>query len=515
MKLWRKTFLVLLLTSCTLFSLSYSSGEVRRPVTPKASAEVKALLKLLYDISGQYTLTGQHNYPNVRDRNSQFARRYIGKTPAIFSTDWGFAKDGDTDSYLARPDIVEEVKRQHQRGSLITICWHAVPPTANEPITFRPPSDNISSDSLVSVQGQLLDQQFQDVLTPGTKLYTQWCAQVDTIAVYLKQLRDAHVPILWRPYHEMNGSWFWWGGRHGKYGTAALYRQLFDRLVNRHKLNNLIWMWSVDRPVKSEMRFDDFFPGKNYVDVLTLDVYGSDFQKSYYDSLVVLSQGKPIALAEVGNPPALEVLEAQPKWTFYVTWAGMVRNTLKRQYAELMSTQRVLNLEDSLYWKSLTSYRTVCGLPPLPKKEELPIATTDFSGEWVLNEEHTVIENMGMSNLPFKLKITQNDSILTVQKIYIIEYANDRITTDSIKLDGTENRSEMWNLPMVIKTKWSARNDTLNIESKISFNRGGQTTDMTMQELWSLQDQGNTLSIKQFSNSFWGPRKTSMMYDKK
>jgi len=65
----------------------------------------------------------------------------------------------------------------------------------------------------------------------------------------LKQLQDANVPVLWRPYHEMNGDWFWWGGRYdGKYTTAALYRQIFDRLVNYHKLNNLIWIWSVDRP---------------------------------------------------------------------------------------------------------------------------------------------------------------------------------------------------------------------------------------------------------------------------
>ena len=85
-----------------------------------------------------YTLTGQHNYPNVRARNSDFAKKYIGKTPAVWSTDWGFAEDGDTDSYLARPDIIDEAIRQHKLGSIITICWHAVPPTADEPVTFQP-----------------------------------------------------------------------------------------------------------------------------------------------------------------------------------------------------------------------------------------------------------------------------------------------------------------------------------------------------------------------------------------
>ncbi len=216
------------------------------PVSPDALPEVAALLNLLHEISGHYILTGQHNYPNTHSRNSDFAARYIGKAPVIFGSDFGFAADGDTDSYLARPDIVQEAIRQHQHGAIVALCWHAVPPTADEPVTFRP-QPGADPAHLASVQGKLLDEQFKDVLTPGTALYERWCAQVDAIAVYLKQLEDAHVPVLWRPYHEMNGGWFWWGGRTGKYSTADLYRQIFDRLVNHHHLRNLVWVWSVDR----------------------------------------------------------------------------------------------------------------------------------------------------------------------------------------------------------------------------------------------------------------------------
>jgi len=167
------------------------------PVTKNASPEARALLKFFYSISGEYLLTGQHNYPNVKGRNTKFAAEYIGKTPVIYSTDWGFAFDGNTDSYLARQDIVDEAILQNKLGYIITICWHAVPPTANEPVTFQP-LPGADSTKLHSVQGRLLDQQFKDVLTPGTALYKHWCEQVDTIAVYLKKLQDAHVPIVWR-----------------------------------------------------------------------------------------------------------------------------------------------------------------------------------------------------------------------------------------------------------------------------------------------------------------------------
>ena len=211
-----------------------------------------------------------------------------------------------------------------------------------------------------------MDQQFKDVLTPGTKLYNSWAAQVDTIAVYLKKLQDAHVPVLWRPYHEMNGDWFWWGGRIGAQGTAALYRQLYDRMVNYHKLNNLVWVWNVDRPGTPVRKFSNFYPGNKYLDILSLDVYGSDFNQAYYDSLISLSQGKPLLFGEVGNPPVIEVFEHQPKWASWVIWAGMVRNLTKKQYLEIYNDPRMLSREDPAYWEVIAPFRKACGLPLCP-----------------------------------------------------------------------------------------------------------------------------------------------------
>ncbi len=493
-----------------------SADEVIKLANLNASPEARALLELLYSISGKYTLTGQHNYPNTKDRNSQFAAKYIGKTPAVFSTDWGFAEDGDTDSYLARPDIVEEAKRQHHLGSIITICWHAVPPTADEPVTFRPRSGEAAPESLASVQGQLLDQQFKDVLTPGTKLYKRWCAQVDTIAMYLKKLQDAKVPVLWRPYHEMNGDWFWWGGRRGEYSTAALYRQLFDRFVNHHKLNNLVWVWSVDRPIKPEMQYSDYFPASEYLDVLSLDVYGRDFNQTYYDSLIALSNEKPLVLGEVGNPPTLEILDSQPKWTLYVIWAGMVRNTLKKQHQALTDDPRILSLEDPAYWDAMAPFRSACGLPPLPLEEiQSDSSEVNFSGEWIFNEEKSILDRWGVSFLPYKMEIIQKENDLTIHNTFIVEYADDRVIEQKLTLDGKECMSEFRNSPRIMTANWSENGDTLIIESKITFNRGGQTPEMVINEAWTLLEQGKILSIKQFSTSFWGERNITLIFDKK
>jgi mannan endo-1,4-beta-mannosidase len=330
-------------------------------VTPNASPEAVALLKYIQSISGKHTLTGQHNYPNTHDTSTRQAAGAWGKTPAVFGQDFGFAATGNKDAVAARTDIIAECKRQYEAGAIITLCWHAVRPTDDEPVTFRG-----------SVQGKLTDKEWNELITPGTELNRRWCDQVDVIAGYLKQLRDAHIPVLWRPYHEMNGDWFWWGGRRGERGSTALYRQLFDRLENHHQLNNLVWVWNVDRPSTPERQFADFFPGRNYFDVASLDVYHGDFSPFYYRDLLKLARGKPVALAEVGPPPTLDVLEKQPRWTWWMLWAEMVGKGPGANQAmqALVNSPRSLSLDDPEYVKGIAPIRATSGLAPLPLPSE-------------------------------------------------------------------------------------------------------------------------------------------------
>lgn len=492
----------------------FGADPVIKPVTPDALPEAAALLATLQEISGHYTLTGQHNPPMGGDRNSKFAAKYIGKYPAVWTCDFGFAAAGDSDSTLARPNIVKEAIRQHQMGSIISLCWHAVPPTADEPVTFRP-LPGADPKMLKSVQGRLLDEQFKDVLTPGTALYNHWAAQVDVIAGFLKQLQDAHVPILWRPYHENNGDWFWWGGRYeGQYTTAALYRQLFDRLVNHHQLKNLIWLWSMDRvSEKPEREHAKYFPGIEYVDVLGLDVYGNDFAQSYYDSLVKLSQGKPLALAEVGAPPAPEILEKQPLWTYYAIWSGMVRNTTKKQYAVVMSSPRMLGLNDAKYAEVTAAYRKTCGLPPV----HVALPSGDFTGIWVLNEEASHFGPMGAGFSPARLAVTHEGNVLTVQSTIVRESSDDETTEAKYPLDGTESKSVVMRSPRTTVARLGDDGSTITMDSTIALVFGPPGFKMKTQETWTLENRGDRLSIHSIMDSFRGPGKVeqTLVYDRR
>ena len=476
---------------------------VHAPVDPEATPEAKALLEFFYGISGKYVLSGQHNYPNVGDRNSQFAARYIGKTPVVFSTDWGFADDQSTDSYLARPDVVEEAIRQHRRGAIVTICWHAVPPTADEPVTFRalPGSD---PNRLASVQGKLLDEQFRDVLTPGTDLHKRWAAQVDEIAKFLKQLQHAKVPVLWRPYHEMNGDWFWWGGRVGEFSTIDLYKQLYDRMVDHHEIHNLLWVWSVDRAQNVERDHAKFFPGIEYLDILSLDVYGNDFSQTYYDSLVALSGGKPLVLGEVGNPPSAAILDAQPKWAYYVTWAGLVRNTSQAQYAVLMRDERLLGLADEAYVESVAQYWKTCGITPNP----IPVPLPDFSGLWILSDRASTLDPRGRGFLSTRMEVRHSGDKFTVLRSRDTEWGDWNTTEDALTLDGAEHKSTRFNAPVVTTATRSSDGTTIEIDSTITFGEN----NLDSQEKWRLDNAGQTLVIEQSAESPWGDRNNKLVY---
>ena len=97
---------------------------------------------------------------------------------------------------------------------------------------------------------------------------------------------------------------------------------LFDRLVNFHKLNNLIWIYGANETDASKNidPYEKYYPGDDVVDILATDIYRTDYAKEQYDQLLALAKDKPIALAEVGKVPSPQILKEQPRWTWFMAW---------------------------------------------------------------------------------------------------------------------------------------------------------------------------------------------------
>ena len=334
------------LLSAFLFLGASSLFSADRPVTPNPSPEAVDLLEYIYSISGKHTLTGQHCAPLVGSTRLSVVHRLTKFYPALFGQDFGFSFAGYWDGINFRQRIVDEAIRRYDEGFVITIMWHAVPPTEDEPVTFRE-----------SIQSDLTDEEWKDLITPGTEIHERWKSQVDVIAWFLKQLREASVPVLWRPYHEMKGDWFWWGKKEGDDGYKKLYRMLFKRLVNFHGLTNLIWVYNANEVKENVDPYETYYPGDDVVDILATDVYSEGFNQENYDQLLALAGDKPIALGEVGRMPTLEKIRSQPRWTWFMSWGdpGSFWSDFK-SVLEIYESEEALTLEE-LPWSKISQPR--------------------------------------------------------------------------------------------------------------------------------------------------------------
>ena len=322
-----KPIIVSFVFACiSLFSFAQSL-----PVNKNASPEAKKLLNYFYSIGGKQIVSGQHGDKRFLDT----VKSITGKYPALWGSDfiWNGAKD-------AGQDVVNEAMQKYKEGYIITLMWHQGRPIDNPPFGWKE-----------SVQAKLTDAQWKELTTQSTPLYQRWLAQIDVVAGYLKQLDSMHIPILWRPYHEMNGVWFWWGNKPGKDGIQKLWKMMYDRFTNHFHLNNLIWVWGAngprDIPGDEAYAYKDFYPGSDYVDMLGADVYHLDYEQKDYNELLNLAKEKPIALTEVGELPSVDVLNAQPKWCYLLVWSDwVISHNTRQQVKDVYSLPQVVTHDE-------------------------------------------------------------------------------------------------------------------------------------------------------------------------
>jgi mannan endo-1,4-beta-mannosidase len=279
------------------------------PADSELISSAKKLLNTLYYLQGKGMISGQHDYLESADEFSGKLNITSGQYTAIHGYELGAINNQSAALIDSQRDwVISSAIRWYKVGGIVTLSYHAqLPGTA-------PAWSNVSMN--------LSDADFDKYLTPGTAKYNALIADLDKIALSLKKLNDAGVPVLWRPYHEMNGGWFWWGK---KSNFVRLWNLMFDRFTSYHKLHNLLWVWS---PNAKNQWCDDpagYYPSGDKVDVLALDIYDGDFKGSHYDSLWDLGRGKLIAIGENGELPSPALLiKSQPKWSYQMTWGKLL-----------------------------------------------------------------------------------------------------------------------------------------------------------------------------------------------
>ena len=138
----------------------------------------------------------------------------------------------------------------------------------------------------------------------------------------------------------------------------------------------------------------------------------------------------------------------------------------------------------------------------------------NFSGDWKFNEGKSTLDQMGAQFIQSKMTVTQAENEMTVAKTVQGFDGSEMVMEEKLTLDGQACKSEFWNSPRVSTADWSEKGDALSISSLIKFEMDGQSNELDIKEVWTLSEDGKTLSIKHSSISNWGERNITMVFDR-
>jgi len=298
---------ILKLLIITLFLYSCNSDKKEAVVKPilvdkNASNKTLELYAKLVNISKNGFAVGHQddtsyglgwNYKDDPTTIKSDVKKVTGDFPAVFGFDIGWIEidkpyNLDTVPFNAMRDLIIDA---HKKGAIITISWHA-----NNPVSGGDSWDQTNAVPNIIKGG---DQQ---------EKYELWVTRVANFIASLKYKGEA-IPIIFRPFHEMNGSWFWWGGKNcDAKDYITLWRETVHLLRDTHNLHNLLYVYSPNKLNPSDT-YLEYYPGDEYVDILGMDIYdfydAEDFQKSVINDLAIVKKiatekNKLYAFSETG-----------------------------------------------------------------------------------------------------------------------------------------------------------------------------------------------------------------------
>lgn len=283
-----------------------------RPCNPNALPCVHRMMAYLGQLSGHGILTGQHTKTRGMEE-LRHIEEITGKQPALLGFEllsyspninyW----DTDEECMAEVADNYGTLRQAWEwaaRKGVITMTWHWFSPLGGRGKSFFTKQTDFDAAK---------------ALMDGTPENRALLSDMDMMAALLRPFRDAGVPILWRPFHEGDGDWFWWGAK-GPETVKGLYRLMFDRFTNLHHLDNLIWVWNSPAPA--------CYPGDDVVDVISRDMYPPAHEHgAQMDKLRELqhltAQPKLALIGETGTiPSAAALAEERAEWVSYMTWCG-------------------------------------------------------------------------------------------------------------------------------------------------------------------------------------------------
>lgn len=255
-----------------------------------------------------------HSWNANLDGDTEFIRSDVrdacGRYPAVLGLDLGGIELGNTHNLDGNDFALmrEAAIKHHERGGIVSLSWHL-----RNPLTGGDAWD-VSSDQVVAS------------ILPGGGKHEEFMQWMDRAADWILSLKDAdgkQIPVIWRPWHEHSGSWFWWGRN---LCSAGEYNALWHMNHVRFKERGVEALWAIS-PNYMEQHFEQWlsrYPGDDFVDIIGLDCYAGGNRDAYIrqmqEGLASLAKtceehGKILAVTETG----LEGLPVADWWTGWLS----------------------------------------------------------------------------------------------------------------------------------------------------------------------------------------------------
>ena len=262
----------------------------------------KQLLERLSKLQKKGIMVGHQDDPVYGttwkwDEGKSDVLQTIGDYPAVMGFDMGHLENDSKENLDGVPfdRMKREIVAQYERGGIITLSWH--------------PDNPVNGENAWNFQGDVVKK----ILTEK-KMQAKFDGWLKKVADFIGSLKTSDgkcIPVIFRPWHEMNGNWFWWCANvctPTEYNL--LYTKTYHALTNEG-CDNIVWAWSPNLGSEKTLdRFLERYPGDSFVDLIGIDFYEFDNNDKNYETklketLDVLMQatektGKIAALTETG-----------------------------------------------------------------------------------------------------------------------------------------------------------------------------------------------------------------------
>lgn len=376
--------LVLNWLALILFSAVASAQQIKL-IDEKATTETKNLFQNLKKVAKTHTLFGhqaatEYGRGWYGDEDRSDVKSVTGSHPAVVGCDIsGLSGRSTAEIEKAKQELAKNVIDTYNRGGVSTVSWHFSNPVSKGGFYW------VDSVSLPAVK----------YIIPGGKAHHTYKEILQDVADWAHRIKGKNgelVPVIFRPYHEFDGGWFWWGEPHcTKEEFVSLWKFTVTYLRDSLDVHNFIYAFSPDNRFNNEAEFLNRYPGNDWVDMVGVDNYGDMGRDGYAldkaaKKLKIISDfairtGKLAAFTETG-------LESIPNPTW---WTESLLKTMQLHKTELCYV---------LLWRNDTKSETHYYAPvpghisekDFKKFYDLPYTLFEINLKGIYSKEFTIVE---------------------------------------------------------------------------------------------------------------------------